>query len=328
MRYVIPDIKTIAGNHCLFSSMYNAFQKSPLNLSEAEIFFLCNGMDISYKKNSNFKWNILDEEMLKNIAIHTGSEVFYTFEISDDVLERAYEAIRDGNIVILYMNTQNLDYSEIYKKNANREHVIICYGYDIENGNLYICDSYLLDYSGQILTYSGESSLYEIKKGIWGVVWFTHKQTSYMDRNQIIDIAKFNIAKYISDTEVDSKGYFRGISALKAYFEDFEKLINLDDNMFMCMVSEIYYRLRIGNIMHILYYLKVFVQENGQYFKGDSDILINDFESTYNEWRKLLLDIYKSGITLKRNKVSKIMVNARSLIINFQRLITFMLSRM
>lgn len=67
MRYVITNVETSEGSHCLYSAMSFALQKSNFKLSETDIYFLGNGLSLWYNKGSNFKWVIPDIEVLESL---------------------------------------------------------------------------------------------------------------------------------------------------------------------------------------------------------------------------------------------------------------------
>ncbi|WP_426446085.1 hypothetical protein ACP26L_21070 [Paenibacillus sp. S-38] len=167
----MPEVQ--AGTHCLFASLRSIYEALGESVTETELYFRCGGMLVEHSSAQPYRIGRSGEAMMEELAKHAGRPLTYTFkpdELQEGRLLPALEqALLRGEPVLLFVHSGCLDRChEVYRENPSRPHVICLNGLDRTAGSAYIIDSFLLDMSGQALTYQGPVPLRRLLGGIYG----------------------------------------------------------------------------------------------------------------------------------------------------------------
>lgn len=320
MKHVISEINFYNGRHCLFSSIYSICKSKGLPYSETDIFFICNGLEIRYGTSMNFFWQFPFEKFLKSFGSKCLADEIYFLDMKAGTWDSIFEAIKADKVVILNIYSNYLPYIDSSFGDSFK-HMVLLYGFDIEMQEAYIIDLYSIDPSGKVLTYNGKVKLSNIMEGTFGCAWFNAKTFRILSRDDIIEIANTNLNFYISDSVPDIDGNYTGIQALRKYFEDISSITELNDNEFKKMILRIYQELRLESIINLIDYIKDYINENLDCSnKAVSKILIG-LDENYKLWKKVLLYLYKIGIRVQREQITKLIYEAMQAIDLFEKLL-------
>ncbi len=314
VKYIIPSVRIVPGNHCCFSSLRNIMLHHNVRISEADIYFLCDGLNVRYRSGFDFTWDSYNRETQLNFAQNCGLDVHECFNIDKETsCFDMYDLVCKQHIIMLFTDSQYLDYHAVYRENPGRGHIIILYGMDIDNQTAYVGDSFLLDAGGNILIYQGPASYERLCRGISSWTWFDFIENKPISKENIVLEAIKNIESF-SKGNITVQKELCGILAYRKYFEHFEHLAQVEDAKFKEVCSEIYYSLRIGTIMNLIEYMGQFVLETADFYQKDSSRIADEISNLHLGWKRNMFNVYKMGVRKNKNSVGSIISKSQSLI--------------
>ncbi|WP_159886800.1 BtrH N-terminal domain-containing protein [Paenibacillus puerhi] len=332
MSIIIPRIKVQPGTHCLFASLRNMMQSGfGVNLSEAEIYFRCDGMNVEYMPETRPFWiGCSGDEMLRHFAEDGPVRLRYSFEMNDwhskqNLVDELVAELASGKLVMLFAQSHSLTYHFIYRENPSRPHVIFLYGVDTQNDSLFIGDSFLLDYSGAVHMYQGPASLNNLMEGIYGVAFmeetrvewsnhFSQEGSLSHDERAFISLLQERIRTFLDNRSLANGESVQGLQAYYAFFDGLEAAAAMNKESFTESCKEVYYCLRIGSIMHQWTYLMQIVQEYPKQFSSGADFWIEKLETEHTQWKKHLLNMYKIGLRGNQESWPSILKHSKQLL--------------
>ncbi|MGF7034400.1 hypothetical protein J2T17_005351 [Paenibacillus mucilaginosus] len=341
----MPELQP--GTHCLFASVRTICEALGQTVTETELYFRCGGMLVEHSSAQPYRIGRPGEAMMEELAKHGDGPLTYTFEPEElqeaRLLPAVEEALVRGEPVLLFVHSGCLDCChEVYRDHPSRPHVICLYGLDRAADTAYIGDSFLLDMSGQALTYQGPVPLRRLLGGIYGagfagrtpsagrsetVLPGAGRETAAgedsartaagalaaagrrpADRAGSLRLAASRIREYLEapvPIPASAPGEalrYSGEAAYLRFFEVLREAAELPDAEFAQTCREVYYSLRIGGVMHMLLYLKGLVCEHPEAFAETGKEWIRDLEEEELNWRKYLLQLYKIGLKLQKEQ--------------------------
>ena len=311
MKHVIQGIEITAkkDKFCLFSAIQDIMANSNIILSDSDIFVLCNGLNMSYDSDLNFIGYAGLDEIVLNLSKSNLFKVNLCYKLSskEEMFEKSIEPILEDNIVLLFVGTNGLSYSNVFNdlSDENRGHTIILYGIDTDSNVAYIGDAYFRDSAGQMLKYMGSTNLEDIKNSIFGAAWFEIKeQNTIIDKKNILKLAICNLEEFLMGKEVDNRFY--GNEAIKRFLKDFEKLNELNDDEFKQTCINIHFNIKVRCILIIFDFMISFLEENSSFQKEGYDVLMERIKFARKEWEKVGLNVIKAGKTGRKQMIPMI----------------------
>jgi hypothetical protein len=308
VEFVLENFNVIPGNIYLFSTIHNMMIYNEYRLSGADIFFLCNGLDISYESDLNYIGYIHPEELILHLVKDGVIKTHAFFDQNhEELFGRSSEVLLKYNPVLLFLNTQKLAYHKKGHPESNldfglaRLHTVALYGINLEKDIVYIGDSFLQDMHGRVLTYRGPVPVPEIRESLIGFAWFEKKGSKNLSQEDIFRKTAENLALFLKGKRAGKQ--YRGNLALKKYVEDFKNLMELDDDLFTNTCLNVQYSLTIHSADVVIEYLNKMVKEVAEYRMDNVEPLIEKLMKLKNEWDKIGLIMVKAGKSLQRQLV-------------------------
>ncbi|UUZ96880.1 BtrH N-terminal domain-containing protein [Paenibacillus sp. P25] len=260
------DVPVRAGSHCLFASLRRMLaDKYGLIMTEAEIYFRCDAMNVEHHPRSRPLWiGRSGQEMMRHFADTGPAEMDYEFATEEGLansklLGRIQPPLASGEPVLLFVHSGSLTYHPIYRENPSRAHVICGYGWDERSGAIHVIDSFLLDYTGTAHSYQGPASYKELSLGVYGVAWmkeiYPHavqpENGAYVSESgkerqaAFITLMKRRMMEYLQGSSRND-GTVRGLAAYDSLYRSLETVVDWDSAAFTDGCKELYYVLRIG----------------------------------------------------------------------------------
>lgn len=321
MKHVISGVDIFhKGKHCLFSIIYSICRSKKLPFSEADIFFICNGLNIRYGTGMNFYWQFHIEEYLRTFGSMCLADEICFLDMKEGIWDSIFEAIKADKVVILNIHSNYLPYIDSSSCKSFK-HMVMLYGFDIQKQEAYILDLFYIDPTGKVLTYNGKVKLSNIMEGTFGCFWFNAKTFKNLSRYEIIEIANTNMNFFISSSLADSNGNYTGIQASRKYFEDISCIMELDDIEFREMTLRIYQNLRIEGIINFVDYLRDYINENLDYLSEEALKILSRLDENYKLWKTILLFLYKIGIRVQKDHIPILINEAMQAIDSLENLI-------
>ncbi|MCD1257613.1 BtrH N-terminal domain-containing protein [Paenibacillus athensensis] len=311
MQIIIPQMRIEAGAHCLFASLRNLLAAGfGIRLSEADIYFRCDGMNVEYLPLSRPYWiGRSGDAMMRQFAALGPVRTRYHFGVPEPaarlaVAEDIARELAAGRLALLFAHSGCLTYHQVYRDNPSRPHVIGIYGIDLARDTAYVIDSFLLDIGGTVHTYQGPAPLSSLLAGMYGLTYLEgpHAAGEWADADEPsvneptpIAYVRDGIGRFLGGS-VGEWGNAQGLAAYRSFFERLTTVPELDDATFTQTCKELYYCLRIGTVMHQWAYLQQIVRENTSALRSSADAWLETFAAEEQEWQKHLLGFYKNGL--------------------------------
>jgi hypothetical protein len=324
MKNVAADMQIQAGAHCLFASLRGMLVKGyGLHRSEAEIYVLCDAMNVEHHPLSRPLWvGRSGEEMLMHMASRGPVDLAYEFikangQGREELLNQIQIQLSNGLIVLLFVHSGSLTYHPIYLENPSRPHVICGDGWGGEHGTINVIDSFLLDYSGTAHTYHGPASYQELAQGLYGAAFMNGIRTKATDEKfhkmSFLGIVSESFIRFLQGN-CSQDGSVRGLAAYYSLYNSLEAAESLIEASFTDVCKEVYYCLRIGSIMHQWLYLEQLVNEYPDAFVSGPNYWNEKLQAESILWKKHLLHLYKIGLRAQKQQLLPILTHGRELI--------------
>jgi hypothetical protein len=165
MLNLLQEMKIETGLSCIYNTLFNVLQFLGLNVTESDIYFLCDPMNYQYKKDGNTSEFIFKPN--RDIFIELCKSSGLCGEVIDNIKTlKGFQSITqclNKYIPVVCMIDQNvLTYFERNFENdtyQNETHCIILQSVDTENGLARIADGYYIDKMARIQVFVGNISL-------------------------------------------------------------------------------------------------------------------------------------------------------------------------
>ncbi len=298
------------GLHCLFSGLTHILERerpgAAAESDEADIYFETNGLNLEYYGDLNKVWLASQQDIVERFAQTYGLELHASFEAELDpgsALLRLREAALQGRLPLLFVRTTALDYHEVFRDGEERNHLVLLLGWDDECASVRIGDTSFLDQAGRVTTYEGMLALDALSSGLWGYAWFAADEK----RKPLSASARFQsvyrlLQTYAAGTKLPGLRY-QGSLAYRMYVGDYAKLTELDDSAFQAACRNVYYCFRVGGMLHQLDYLTVYIKRYADRWPVTEHERLAGVEKLREQWRKALMQLYKVGLSVQRDRV-------------------------
>jgi hypothetical protein len=309
MKHIINDVNVSAkeGNFCIFSIMEFIMEHYKFNVSNIDLFFLCNGMNFIYKSDLNFIGYDSFENLLLNLVESNFFKLTAVFKnnSNDYFFEESFKEICRDNLVLLLVGTKGLTYHRVFIENeTNRGHSIILYGFDTKEDIAYIGDSYIKDVNGQLLSFQGCTPLHEVKEVTFGLAWFDMKTSIKVTKNDVLLITIKNMEKFLAG-KTDGNTYY-GNTAIMKFVSDFDKLHGIADDLFAGTCMNIYYNIKIRSINVLLEYMIELIEKNIEFQINGYDALLTSIREVISNWSMIAINVLRTSRSNKRGNIPDI----------------------
>lgn len=296
------------GINCLYASLANMAQVEAWPLSECDLYFIADGVNVAYKPEMRpFYIGSEAEQLLTGLQQYLPIRYKPT-DGNSSWIDEMEQLLKQERMLLLYVDSRALTYHSIYQENMGREHFIVAYGADREKDALYVGDSFLLDYSGEALTYSGEASLTDIVQGVYGYAWIEEGVSLPWTKQALMRQALATLDQFVQSSEVyGASPVHKGLAAYRRWFADMVRLEQVDRNSFTETLKNIYYQFRIGSMIHHLDYCAMFVREYAHWLPEDAARNLSRWLTDARaDWKKHGLMLYKTAIQHNTRKLAYI----------------------
>ncbi|HEX2947342.1 MAG TPA: hypothetical protein VHT96_15470 [Clostridia bacterium] len=209
-----------------------------------------------------------------------------------------------SSMLILSVDTKYLSYNKLYAENENRQHAIVLNGIDFSEKCVHIMDLYVLDYMGNVSTYSGTISFDEMMAATYRYSYFCFDNKKDLSMSEILQYAYVDFMEFMKGSE-NSEGAF-GALALENFLKDILKLEELDDRDLASTSKNINYNIKIRSFNYINKYLACFIEENSDLTNRYNQELLERIRWHMAEWEKVGLAVIKIGISKRRGSLVNI----------------------
>ncbi|SFF39683.1 hypothetical protein SAMN04487969_13335 [Paenibacillus algorifonticola] len=322
-----------AGLHCLFSGLYHILERerpeAAAESDEADIYFETNGLNLEYYGDLNRVWLASQEDIVDRFAQTYGLELHASFEAEldpDAALLRLREAVLQGRMPLLFVRTTSLDYHEVFRDGEERNHLVLLLSWDDGGDSIRIGDTSFLDKAGHITTYEGVLTVDALRRGLWGYAWFQ----ADAEQNPLSGLGRFtaalqNIRSFNQGLELPEQRY-QGSLAYRMYVRDYAKLPALDALAFSAVCRNVYYCFRVGGMLHQLDYLAAYIGRYKGRWPQEGQELLHRVEGLREQWRKALMQLYKVGLSVQRDKIGLVQERFALLLDEHEKLLRTLLS--
>lgn len=314
MNVGIEDIQVRTGKHCIFATMQEALRYSGSNLTEAALFFLCEGMNIPYLGDPRTFWFKRMDQLTTPLVRIQSQFSFHNTSEEDPVrlVNDCADSLVQGYPVLLLVRSRCLSYHRAYTENQTRGHVVLLYGLDVVGNKAYIADAYLLDNSGRIHTFQGPVPLDELEAGCVSVTSYRplseYRQTS---NSLVLRAYTDQIALYINPGTAPDAG---GLNAVRRLVSDLEEWVSMSGKELQRCCQEVYYGMRVGGILHQIEYIQMYADEAGLALLAGYREVMSLLETAYKEWKMYLLMLYKTGVQGRSARMKELSANGLRLL--------------
>ncbi|MDN4616889.1 BtrH N-terminal domain-containing protein [Paenibacillus sp. PsM32] len=301
-KQVLPETVGAPGQHCFYASLHALLLRQGVYTDEADLYFLCNGLSISYKGNFDSfglrpmadllsQWSTNTQVEVKHVTIDPSLSKRNDFLILQDWSN----ALENGKSILLHLQSHCLNFHPVYQNNPSKGHVIQLYGLDMKQDEAYVSDHFLLEESGHVLSYSGKTNLTLLLEGISEYAYLNGNPAEELSVKKVIQACDLHLEQFLQESW----------SAYAVLFCDLDRLLDMDDEQFRANCDTLYYQLRIESLMHLLQYTEQFISRYEGLMGGEhyTDLLRSDLYELRQTWKRHLLQLYKIGLRVNRDKL-------------------------
>lgn len=298
MCKLIDNLIPISGRNCLYSSIAALMQYYGCSLSEAELFFLCEGFEYQYissqKENLQKPSQKYVYRSMKEIGIHLQRFMQMDYVsgsglMDNDDFELVCKGIHNKNPVVIMLNPDILQYTQReYQPDGEHElHCIILHGIDIEENKAYIIDSFVVNNSGLVSSFQGEIPLDIVRVHTKGYLLLQIYAFEQISRDLIKEtmcgaLEKFLLARNVNHNLTGWKALCKGIEKIRL-------LQNAEKEFAAVYCLELSYLLRAHFLFVFDYILEIFTS----YEFGISASLESRIKHCRYEWSRYCMKIWK-----------------------------------
>lgn len=303
MEKIVGNMTVKRGMHCFYSCLYNIAVYYGCQLEEADIFFLCHGMDCWYQESGrkNFLTDSLaffpyDQQVArfsKEINMHVNTDYDQNREANREAIEAAISA---GQPVIVMIEPSCLSYHPLDENIENSCHCIFLYGLDWDSQQAYIGDAFVIDAKGNITVFNGKYPLGTILGGMIGYAWFSGNRENYKKKLDKRDIRETIIGQL--SAFIDGSGLFHKIAGIKAWEQIFTQF---EDCTKMADLLSIIYMIQVRGTYIFKYLIQILEREENQKNK----ILMSELKQLEEHWNAFIIKILMASQTISEKSQRK-----------------------
>ncbi len=312
MKYIIQNFDTIIGESCIITALSNISRYNGCMYTDAELFFLCNELNVQYEYDINY----ISSRVMRNmpeLERATGIQVnFWDINLDKWHVEDMYKIITQNKPMILFTNTSKLTYSPVYLNNKNRYHAIILYGLDLENNEAFISDAHFHDPSGKIKQVRGTITIDDMMEATYRAAWFDFSNDCKLSKEQLIFVVRDRLQDFMRGNKSDSIAY--GVSALKEFIGDLNKLETISDSEIEDTCTNINYIIKICSFNYINTYIIDYLKQLYSIININTAELVTNYYNIEQEWTKLAFSFLKLGKSKRRENIPKLIEKSNLLL--------------
>ncbi|RCW43495.1 hypothetical protein [Paenibacillus prosopidis] len=242
--------------HCLYACAAYSLHANGCCLSEAQIYFRADGPLVEYASDSG----VLYPPALDRMAASWRSRLpvsVHLQPLTGEILKTVVARAESGAHTLLIVDSRSLSYKPFYIAGESRDHTVVLLGLDRSRGVARVADLFLLEPTGAVCGYEGETDWGPLSEGVRHALWFGDTETNVILGEKDIRAEEDMTGGLRRFFESESTPG-TGLSAYRQWLESLalraDSCANDSDLPVLC--QQAHYRLRIGSIYHLLQYTK------------------------------------------------------------------------
>ncbi|WP_248925708.1 BtrH N-terminal domain-containing protein [Paenibacillus hamazuiensis] len=314
------------GVHCLFSGLRHVLvhqlPEAAETADEADIYFQTGGLNVEYERGAFRIWLASREQILRRFAELYGMQPHISLHVESgaDAIEPLRDTLAAGRLAVLFLRTSVIEYHEAFRDASARQHIVLLHGLDEVRQAAFIADTAFYDNAGSVQTFSGAIPLPLLREGLTGCASFEAAPgREPLPEPRRVQEALARMDAFVRGRELPG-GRWQGMSAYRALMDNLANLSDLEDRIFTDMCKHAYYGLRIGGVVHQLEYFSRFLARHRHRFER-MDELAAALEELRKDWRPALMQLYKIGLSVQRQKLASLQERCISLLDRHERFV-------
>jgi len=301
MESMIKAINVSAGINCMFATLQDVARTYGGNYFEPDLYFLCDGLHMTYDLSKEGLLIKLSEKMsMHNAQVHAGifaektsSGMTVLEDLSEDSVRRAIKkCLENNNPVFISVSQLELDYHYRFP-NASTialHHILAVYGINTDTDEVYIGDSNILDNYGNIKCYTGWYPFSKIIKGIMGLLWFEGLPSGGVPREKVNRYAAEGLRKFVYAKP--DKGFLYGQTAFRKSISELVNYAGIDSSSMETLCLDVLFWLN-AHYFCVFDFLKS-VLKRSELPEDETTRVEAELDDVFSKWRRFTLSITKA----------------------------------
>lgn len=306
------------GAHCLFACAAWALRETGRSYREEQLYFLADGPVVEYAGAAGALYPPALDRIAAALSERLPVSVRLMNEGPGESASRAAAGRAEaGRRTLLVVDSRALAYKSFYRLGESRNHTVVLRGIDAARGAADVADLFLLEPSGEIGCWSGETDWRTLAAGVRHALWFEPRAAGSSSAAETAAAGgssgragTFAAPGEPSDPEADmAEGLVRflatdgtesrGLGAYRQWFASIGRQADEAAGELDALCREVYYRLRIGSVRHLLGYTKASLGTRLAKRFGEP------LEDMLAGWKRLGASMYKAGAKQDREALRR-----------------------
>lgn len=310
MKILIENIEVTPGKSCFYASLKDLCIYNNIQISESELFFLCDSMYFEYDGIQKNQYTLHKE--------HTNDlfdplRQYLNCKITDIDNKSAANKISwiskflESDIpVMLYVDLKILNYHPKHYQlnNIGDTHCVLIYGINTEKNEAYICDSCIADDSGKVITYKGRFPLSQLIKNSIKYVVFEFQKPFKINGDIITECIIKNISNFLYKTNNSTS--YQGNYALYKCIETAKKYTDENKEDYLEIILKISYFISVHYLIKFDYLIELY-EKNNCYHTGKYSEFIQELKSIKVNWIYFSNRLFTLAHAQKINKINEVL---------------------
>lgn len=314
MKHIIRNIKVSTGKHCLFSSFQDIAICYGYDMTESDLFFICNGL---YSEYCN-KDKSIDRKPSSNLSLYSGekyAELFSEFidaklhlstaRSNEEDLSKLYGVLVKDRPLLVLIDPKSLYYHPRHNQMdaVDDSHTIMLYGINTEEDCVYIGDPYIVNNDGSISNYSGVFPQDVFLKNARGYAWFENEKAKKIDKELILNSMTRSIKDYLAGgIEEDS---YVGQTGMLECIKDIQILEKMDSKSLEGACIDLLYWLT-AHFFCIFDYIPDIIKKHLDNDIDNFNEYFSMLEKVKLRWRDFSLKLLKIAYSGEKSNISEV----------------------
>ncbi|WP_058303555.1 BtrH N-terminal domain-containing protein [Gorillibacterium timonense] len=305
---IIETYQAQKGKLCFTSALHNILLHKGIEVSEEEVFFHCEGLNLVFFTKDHF-FGLSPHEQFENLTRSTGIPTVFSYCIDQEDKSAVFLQIENqlhlGNPVLLYCGTHGLDYHPEYSAAFKTEHALVIYGMDEASNRAYVADTYIVGADKEITFYQGSMKLDGLMKGTFGFGWVEEREgSSHALLEDASYVAKRNLMLYLKGDSFGER-QFKGIFAVQRFMDYLDEIPTYDEVLMRRDCIEVCHRLRHGALISSLQYLHDYMNNDSRRNEPSALAARTELSELIGKWRRNTTVILRSGLAGRSEMLAK-----------------------
>lgn len=314
----IKNFHVSPGKSCYFASLTNLFQYYGIDICEAELYILCNGMYFEFDE-ANFQNNNFSLRICHSAGLYKMLEQFFDCkisEINEFNQQECVRAIRSKRPPIIFIRSNVLFYHDRYYQLENIEdtHTVIVYGIDSRKNTAYIADSYIVRDDGTIAVYKGKLPLEQITQYTTKMLFFTMKSNIHFEHSMLYQQMTENIDSFLEYKFENGK--HTGNYAIVKCFSYIKNLTMEQHPLLNSYLKEVTYFIS-AHFINKFDYIIDFLRDDGM----DKSIAVSELINLKTEWIEFSTILFRASYKKNTARIVDILDRGIDLVCKQERIL-------